>query len=42
LAIVPAAKDSAGLLTMDAVARTYRYLDPGEVAAQAKSTKEAK
>ncbi len=32
LAIVPAAKDSAGLLTMDAVARTYRYLDSAELA----------
>ena len=31
LAITPA-KDSAGTLTMDAVARTYRYLDGAELA----------
>lgn len=32
LMLAPTAKDSAGLLTMDAVARTYRYLDAGELA----------
>ena len=31
-----------GALTLETTVRTYRYLDPGEVAAQAKSTKEAK
>jgi type IV pilus assembly protein PilO len=31
LAIAPG-KDSAGMLTMDAVARTYRYLDVAELA----------
>ena len=30
-----------GVLSMDAVAKTYRYLDPDEVAAQRKSTKAA-
>ena len=30
-----------GALTMDAVAKTYRYLDPDEVAAQRKSSKNA-
>ena len=30
-----------GVLSMDAVAKTYRYLDPDEVAAQRKSTKGA-
>ena len=30
-----------GVLSMDAVAKTYRYLDPEEVAAQRKSTKAA-
>ena len=30
-----------GILSMDAVAKTYRYLDPDEVAAQRKSTKAA-
>ena len=34
---VALAKD--GALTMDAVARTYRYLDPDEVAAQRKTAK---
>lgn len=32
LAIVPVPKDAAGNLTMDAVARTYRYLDVAELA----------
>ena len=30
-----------GILAMDAVAKTYRYLDPDEVAAQRKATKNA-
>ena len=33
ISIVPAAKDS-GSLTMDATARTFRYLDPEEIQAQ--------
>ena len=37
---VDAAKD--GALSMEAVAKTYRYLDPDEVSAQKKSAKEAK
>jgi len=36
---IAAGKD--GALTMDAVAKTYRYLDPDEVAAQRKSSKNA-
>ena len=36
---IATAKD--GALTMDAVAKTYRYLDPDEVAAQRKSSKSA-
>lgn len=36
---VVAGKD--GVLSMDAVAKTYRYLDPEEVAAQRKTTKAA-
>lgn len=32
LAIAPVSKDAAGTLTMDAVARTYRYLDVAELA----------
>ena len=36
---IVAGKD--GVLSMDAVAKTYRYLDPDEVAAQRKSTKGA-
>ncbi len=40
LSIAPAAKDkdSGGSLTMDATARTFRYLDPEEVQAQRKAT----
>ena len=41
LSIVPGAKDSA-TLSMDATARTYRYLDPEEVLAQRKATAGAK
>ena len=38
LSIAAAAKDSGGSLTMDATARTFRYLDPEEVQAQRKAT----
>ncbi len=34
LVINPAARDSSGNLTMDATARTYRYLDAAEIAEQ--------
>ena len=37
LAITPVARDSSGLLSMEATARTYRYLDAAEVAAQQKA-----
>jgi type IV pilus assembly protein PilO len=33
ISIAPAGKE-AGMLTMDATARTFRYLDPEEVQAQ--------
>jgi type IV pilus assembly protein PilO len=39
--IATPAKDGAGLLSMDATARTYRYLDQAEVAAQAAQKKPA-
>jgi len=43
LTIAPvASKDSPGLLTMDAVAHTYRYLDAAEVAAQKQAKDAAK
>jgi type IV pilus assembly protein PilO len=38
----PSAKDTSGLLTMDAVARTYRYLDAGEVEEARKQAADAK
>lgn len=38
LSIAATAKDSSGNLTMDATARTFRYLDPEEVQAQRKAT----
>ena len=41
LTITPAAKDT-GNLTMDATARTFRYLDPEEVQAQRDATKKDK
>ena len=41
LTITPAAKDASGLLTMDAVARTYRYLDVSELADMRKARQEA-
>jgi type IV pilus assembly protein PilO len=36
-----AGKDAAGLLGMDATARTYRYLDPNEVTAQRQAAAKA-
>ena len=41
LNLAPVAKDAAGNLSMDAVARTYRYLDSEELAAARKSRLEA-
>jgi type IV pilus assembly protein PilO len=41
LSIVSATKDGAGGLSMEATARTYRYLDQSEVAAQAAQKKAA-
>lgn len=42
LNIMPAnAKDASGLLEMEATARTYRYLDPNEIAEQRKSKEAA-
>ena len=41
LAITPLAKDASGNLTMDAVARTYRYLDGEELAVVRKTRLEA-
>lgn len=38
----PNTKDGAGLLALEAQARTYRYLDPSEVAEQARAAREAK
>jgi len=42
LAITGVQRDGAGSLSMDAVARTYRYLDTNEVAAQKKPAAGAK
>ncbi len=42
LAIVGVQRDGGGNLSMDAVARTYRYLDSGEVASQKKPAAGAK
>lgn len=39
LSLVPATKEAQGTLTMDAMARTYRYLDAAEVAEVKRSTK---
>jgi type IV pilus assembly protein PilO len=36
LAITPMGKDATGSLAMEATARTYRYLDASEIAAQRK------
>ena len=41
LAITPASKDASGMLAMDAVARTYRYLDTSELADMRKARLEA-
>ena len=37
----PSGQKDSGLLSMDAIARTYRYLDAGEVAAQSDQKKKA-
>lgn len=42
LVITPAARDSAGNLSMDATARTYRYLDAAEIAEQRAAASKAK
>jgi type IV pilus assembly protein PilO len=42
LAITPVGKDSASTLSMEATARTYRYLDASEIAAQKKPAANAK
>ena len=39
---VSLAQSGAGMLTMDAVAKTYRYLDEEEIAKQRKSAKDSK
>jgi len=36
--VIVSGRDTSGTLTMDATARTYRYLDPEEVDAQKKAT----
>ena len=41
LAIAPASKDASGMLSMDAVARTYRYLDTSELADMRKARQDA-
>ena len=41
LNITPASKDASGMLTMDAVARTYRYLDVSELADMRKARQES-
>ncbi|MCE1251320.1 MAG: type 4a pilus biogenesis protein PilO [Comamonadaceae bacterium] len=38
LSLAPATKDSAGVLTLDTTARTFRYLDPEEIQAQRKAS----
>jgi len=42
LNIAPAGRETSGTLAMDATARTYRYLDPTEVAEQQKKVAGAK
>lgn len=42
LALAPATKDIQSSLTMEATARTFRYLDPEEIQAQKAATKGAK
>jgi type IV pilus assembly protein PilO len=39
ISVPSGSKDQTGLLTMEATARTYRYLDPAEVQAQKKPAK---
>ncbi|RCX10828.1 type 4a pilus biogenesis protein PilO [Extensimonas vulgaris] len=39
ISIVPSSKDAGGSLTMDATARTFRYLDPDEIQAQKRGGK---
>ena len=41
LAITPASKEASGMLSMEAVARTYRYLDTSELADMRKARQEA-
>jgi len=41
IALAPATKDTAGTLSMEATARTFRYLDPEEIQAQKAATKKA-
>ena len=41
LTITPASKDASGILSMDAVARTYRYLDISELADMRKARQDA-
>ena len=41
LTITPATKDASGMLSMEAVARTYRYLDTSELADMRKVRQEA-
>lgn len=41
ISLAPATKESAGTLTMEATARTFRYLDPEEIQAQKDATKKA-
>lgn len=42
LAVQPGSKDSSGMLSMEATARTYRYLDPAEIDEQKKAAAAAK
>ncbi len=42
LVIVPAARDASGNLSMEATARTYRYLDATEIAGQRDAASKAK
>ena len=42
LSITPASKDLNGDLTLEATARTFRYLDPEEIQAQKAAAKGAK
>jgi type IV pilus assembly protein PilO len=42
LTLTPFKQDKSGLLIMEGTAKTYRYLDPDEVAAQQKATKATK